>query len=497
MLFNSIEYLIFFPVVVALYYIISHKWRWLFLLIASYYFYMCWKAEYIVLIIATTLVVYYTGILMGRGNARSKERKARSEERRAKSGKRMYLILCIIINLGILAFFKYVNLFGDSFNFFFKEFNILYRFPELNILVPVGLSFYTFQSIGYTIDVYRGVTTPETHPGKFALFVAFFPQLLSGPIERSRRLLPQIHEKKEFSEELLVSGLKLMVWGFFKKLVIADRLGTFVSSVYDNPTGQSSVPIIAATVLFAFQLYCDFSGYTDIARGSARVLGFDLMINFNRPLIAKSITEFWQRWHISLTSWFRDYLFFSLPYIRKNKIIHWRIYLNMLITFLLIGLWHGAKWTFVFFGLIQGFYMITEAVTQKYRHRINQTLKFDKIPKLVNIGSTCITFALLCFSILFFRANSFSDSFLLIGRSFHFTNIAGSIMDILGNNEVTFAILQIIILLVVEQYHAKHNLIKWVGNRPVYLSWTIYIAFVFYILIFGILSKKEFLYFQF
>jgi D-alanyl-lipoteichoic acid acyltransferase DltB (MBOAT superfamily) len=482
-LFNSIEYLIFFPVVVALYYAIRQNWRWLFLLIASYCFYMFWKAEYVVLIMASTLVVYYTGLMMGRLMAKSERRK--------------YLIVSIIINIGILAAFKYANFFGDSINFLFQDFNIAYRFPELKLLLPVGISFYTFQSMGYSIDVYRGVTKPEQHIGKFALFVCFFPQLLSGPIERSRQLLPQIHEKKKFSQEMLVSGLKLMAWGFFKKLVIADRLGIFVSSVYDDPTSQNSVQIIAATILFAFQLYCDFSGYTDIARGSARILGYDLMVNFNRPLIARSMSEFWQRWHISLTTWFRDYIYFSLPNKINNRIVQWRVYLNLVITFVLIGFWHGAKWTFVFFGLLQGMFIFLEAVTQKHRDKLHELLKLGNIPRLENAGNILITFALLCFSILFFRANSLADSFLLIGKSFHLTNAAGSLADILTNKEVAFAIVQIIFLLVIEQIHAKNNLIRWLSRQSIYFRWSVYLAFIFYILIFGILSKKVFLYFQF
>jgi D-alanyl-lipoteichoic acid acyltransferase DltB (MBOAT superfamily) len=483
MLFNSVPYLIFFPVVIALYFSISKPWRWLLLLGASYFFYMCWKAEYVLLLMATTLVVYGTGILMGR--------------KPDKRGRRKYLILSLVINLGILALFKYVNFFSDSVDLLFSQFNLSWRIPELKLLLPVGISFYTFQALGYSIDVYRGTAPPETHLGKFALFVSFFPQLLMGPIERSRNMLPQYQEPKSFSPQLLVSGVKLMAWGFFKKLVIADRLGIYVSSVYDNPSHQAGLPVIVATVFFAFQLYCDFSAYTDIARGSARVLGYDLMINFNRPFIARSIADFWRRWHISLTTWFRDYLFFSLSNNRKNKFVQWKLYLNLLITFLLIGLWHGAKWTFVFFGFLQGCYLIFEAITQERRERFSRFLKFDKIPRLVHLGSILLTFSLLCFSIVFFRADSLAAGFALIGNAFHLSGMTIALKDILANNEVTFALSQIVLLLVVEQIHAKHNLTTWLAQRPAFIRWPVYISFVFYVLIFGILTTKEFLYFQF
>ncbi len=483
MLFNSVPYLIFFPVVVALYFAITRSWRWLLLLAASYFFYMCWKAEYVLLIMATTLVVYFTAIMMGR----QPDRKARKK----------YLILSLFINLGILALFKYLNFFDSSINMVLGGLHIPEKIPELKLLLPVGISFYTFQALGYSIDVYRGTAAPEKHLGRFALFVSFFPQLLMGPIERSRNMLPQYRDPRDFSPQRLVSGARLMAWGFFKKLVIADRLGIYVSSVYDNPSHPSGLPVILATVFFAFQLYCDFSAYTDIARGSARILGYDLMINFNRPFIARSVSDFWRRWHISLTTWFRDYLFFSLSAKHKNRIVDRKIYLNLMITFLLIGLWHGAHWTFLFFGFLQGLYLIAEGLTGKTRERISRFLKLDRLPWLVHPGSILLTFFLICFSIVFFRAGSMADGFALLGNAVHLSGITIAIKDILANNEVTFAILQIVLLLVVEQIHDKRNLVEWLSRRPVFVRWPAYIGFICYVLVFGIMTTKEFLYFQF
>lgn len=483
MLFNSVDYLIFFPVVIALYFAIPVKWRWLLLLIASYYFYMCWKAEYVILIMVTTLVDYFVALKMGQVTSRKK--------------KKHYLVLSIIVNLGMLAGFKYLNFFTDSVNLLFREINVFHSLPLFHILLPVGISFYIFQSLSYTIDVYRGVTLPEKHAGKFALYVCFFPQLIAGPIERPNHLLPQIHEPRPFDQHRLVSGLKLMLWGFFKKVVIADRLGMFVSYVYENPSEHTGLTVILATVLFAFQLYCDFSGYTDIARGSARILGYDLMLNFNRPMIAKSLRDFWNRWHISLTTWFRDYVLYSLPYIKDKKIVFGKIYRNLIITFLLMGLWHGAAWTFLIFGLFHGVLLVIETITEKQRTRFYELTRINDFIVLKNTFGIIITFSLLTFSLFFFRANSLSDSLLLISNAVDFSNFRESLGDILKDNEVLFGMLMIIGLMVTEYLHAKYDLVRIVSSKPLVIRWSVYIGFIFFVLLFGVLQKQKFIYFQF
>jgi len=483
MLFNSIDYLIFFPVVVALYFAMPVKWRWLLLLLASYFFYMCWKVEYVILIMISTLVDYYVGIKMGQLTSRKK--------------KKPYLILSLLVNLGMLAGFKYLDFFTESTNMLFRELNIDQQWPLFNILLPVGISFYIFQSLSYTIDVYRGSVQPEKHAGKFALYVCFFPQLVAGPIERSNSLLPQILHPLEFDQQRLVSGLKLMLWGFFKKVIIADRLGMFVGKVYENPTEYTGLPVILATVLFAFQLYCDFSGYTDIARGSARILGYDLMINFNRPLIAKSLRDFWNRWHISLTTWFRDYLLYSLPYIKGKKIIIGKLYRNLIITYLIMGLWHGAAWTFVIFGLFHGVLLVVETITEKQRNRFFEFTRINDFPNIKTALGIIITFSILTFSLFFFRANSLKDSLLLLSNAFDFGNFSQSLQGILKDYEVLFGMLMVIFLLVAEYLHEKFNLVMVLSSKHVILRWSVYISFIFFVLLFGVLHKQMFIYFQF
>jgi D-alanyl-lipoteichoic acid acyltransferase DltB (MBOAT superfamily) len=483
MLFNSIDYLIFFPVVVALYFAIPVKWRWLLLLIASYFFYMCWKAEYVILIMISTLVDYFAALQMGKETSRKK--------------KKPYLVLSILVNLGMLAGFKYLNFFTDSANMLFREFDMDQQWPLFNILLPVGISFYIFQSLSYTIDVYRGSVQPEKHAGKFALYVSFFPQLVAGPIERSSNLLPQVNHPLAFDQQRTVSGLKLMLWGFFKKVVIADRLGMFVGNVYDNPAEFTGLPVILATVLFAFQLYCDFSGYTDIARGSARILGYDLMINFNRPLIAKSLRDFWNRWHISLTTWFRDYLLYSLPYIKGKKIIMRKMYRNLVITYLVMGFWHGAAWTFVIFGLFHGILLVVETITEKQRNWFFEKSRLNEVPFFKTFLSILLTFSILTFSLFFFRAGSMGDSLMLISNALDLSNSSHSLQLILKDYEVLFGMLMVIFFMVAEYLHEKYNLVRMISSWHIVIRWTAYIGFVFFVLLFGVLHKQVFIYFQF
>ena len=483
MLFNSFEYLLFLPLVVALYFTIPVKWRWLMLLVASYFFYMCWKAEYAILILFTTVVDYFVALKLG------------SEPSRKK--KKRWLVMSILVNLGMLAGFKYLNFFSESMNAILQVTNSGYSFQLYHILLPVGISFYIFQSLSYTIDVYRGIQPPEKHFGKFALYVSFFPQLVAGPIERSTSLLPQINAPRPFSQQNLISGLKLMLWGFFKKLVIADRLGMFVSLVYENPTEYHGLPVVLATVLFAFQLYTDFSGYTDIARGSARIMGYELMVNFNRPLIATSLRDFWNRWHISLTTWFRDYLLYSLPYIKEKKIVQAKIYRNLVITFLLMGLWHGAAWTFVLFGLFHGLMLVLETITEKPVAGFYERTGINRFPVLKKTIGIIYMFSLVVFSLFFFRANNLSDSMLLLSNAFDFSNTAVSMKAIFKNLEVVFGLMMIVILLLAEHFHAKHNLVRTIASKPMIIRWTAYIGVVFFVLLFGVLHQEKFIYFQF
>ena len=333
MLFNSVEFLLFFPIVVSLYLLIKHSQRWVLLLVASYYFYMAWKPEYILLIVASTFIDYFCGRKMG------------SIEEKKK--RRPYLYLSLLTNLGILFTFKYFDFFTDSLQGLSEYFHLPYESPALQLILPMGISFYTFQTMSYSVDIYQGKLKPEKHFGIFALFVSFFPQLVAGPIERASNLLPQFHKPFTFDRKKAVSGLQLMLWGMFKKVVVADRLAFLVNAVYDQPGEYEGFTLFLATIFFAFQIYCDFSGYSDIAIGAARILGFDLMKNFDTPYSARNVSEFWRRWHISLSTWFKDYVYIPLG---GNRVVKWRWYYNLMITFLVSGLWHGANWTFVIWG---------------------------------------------------------------------------------------------------------------------------------------------------
>ena len=401
MLFNSYHFLIFFPLVVVFYFSMPHKYRWVLLLAASYYFYMAWRAEYIFLIIFSTLIDYYAAIFM--------------EKQTDKSKRKKFLILSLFSNLGLLFTFKYFNFFSTSISETFNYFNIFMDSPTFKLLLPVGISFYTFQTLSYTIDVYRGQKKAEKHLGYFAVFVSFFPQLVAGPIERSTNLLPQFFEKHDFDYQRVTDGLKLMMWGFFKKVVIADRLAILVNQVYNNADEYEGFPLILATYFFAFQIYCDFSGYSDIAIGAAQVMGFDLMENFRRPYHAKSISEFWKRWHISLSTWFRDYVYIPLG---GNSTVKWRWYFNLFITFLVSGLWHGADWTFVIWGAIHGFYLISAIWTNGIVNKVYNFIGLKKGSNGRKLIDVIWTFHLVLFAWIFFRANSFSDAIYILENFF-------------------------------------------------------------------------------
>lgn len=335
MLFNSIDFLIFLPIVVLIYFLIPDKIKSLWLLIASYYFYMCWNAKYALLLLFSTVITYASGLLIERF------------KRKYVRYKKYILIFSLAANLALLFYFKYINFAFDILRSVFEGMHIQLNVPKFDIVLPVGISFYIFQALGYTIDVYRDEIYAEKNFLKYALFVSFFPQLVAGPIERSKNLLCQLATPKKFKFEEAREGLLLMLWGFFLKIVLADRIAIFVDTVYGDYTTYAGYYLILATVLFAFQIYCDFAGYSTIAIGVAKILGITLMENFKSPYLSTSVAEFWRNWHISLTSWFKDYLYIPLGGSRKGK---FRKYLNKMIVFLLSGLWHGASMSFVVWG---------------------------------------------------------------------------------------------------------------------------------------------------
>jgi D-alanyl-lipoteichoic acid acyltransferase DltB (MBOAT superfamily) len=463
------------------------------LLAASYYFYMCWKVEYIVLILASTVADYYAGLQMGKMETKAK--------------RKPYLIFSLIVNLGLLFSFKYLNFFNDSVRVMFDQFNIFYDVPHFNVLLPVGISFYTFQTLSYSIDVYRGKKEPERHLGIFALYVAFFPQLVAGPIERSTRLLPQLVKKYNLDYDRIISGLQLMMWGFFKKLVIADRVAQLVNKVYNDPMDFTGVAFILATYCFAFQIYCDFSGYSDIAIGAAKVFGIDLMRNFKRPYFSRSIRNFWQRWHISLSTWFRDYLYKTLG---GNRVTTWRWYYNILIVFLISGLWHGANWTILIWGGLHGMYYLISTWTINLRSSVNTWMRLDRLPTLQKSIQIFLTFNLVSFAWIFFRANTVADAFYIISNLFTnvgyvLTNITalgtgqGIISTSLGLDkyDIYISILTISFLLLVELFQRAQSFRDWVNSRPIVMRWSFYYLIMFSILLFGIFQQNQFIYFQF
>jgi len=471
-LFNSLHFLIFFPFVTAVYFALQkmpHRRAWL--LAAGWYFYAAWKPEFLILLIASTVTDYFAGLNL--------------EKSRKKTQRIAWLLFSLTVNLGILFVFKY---------FVFIDYN-LDRFLGLGsgwtqgsnferLLLPVGISFYTFQTISYTIDVFRRQQKAEHNFIKFALFVSFFPQLVAGPIERASQLLPQFNKKARIDYARIVSGLKLMFWGFFQKLVIADNMAPLVDAVYANPQTYYGLDVVLATLFFSVQIYCDFSGYTDIARGAARIMGFELRLNFKRPYFAKTIAEFWRRWHISLSSWFRDYVFIPLGGSRVKRRAHWAF--NILMTFVLSGIWHGAGWNFIIWGLLHGLFYLSEQLFMK------PTLRFFKI-KLPSAAKMLLVFALVNFAWVFFRSESVSIAVMLIKNSLLLNETSLNFdRPMLLRNFMLIAF-----LLIVQLIERRQNIVDYVSSRPLAIRWALYYLSILIMLFFGNFGIKEFIYFRF
>lgn len=480
MLFNSFSFFIFFPVVTLIYFILPARYRWLHLLIASCIFYCAFIPAYIFILFFTIIIDYFAGILID--GAQGRKRK-------------WWLVASLISNIGVLAIFKYYNFFIENVNAFLHLSHLSARsLPILAIILPIGLSFHTFQAMSYTIEVYRGNQRPERHFGIYALYVMFFPQLVAGPIERPQNILHQLHEEHKPDPRMISSGLRLMAWGYFKKMVIADHLGMYVDKVYDTPGGFTGFPALIAVVFFAFQIYCDFSGYTDIALGSARVMGYDLMKNFDRPFISKNITEFWRRWHISLSSWFNDYLFTPLV-IAKRDWGKGAVVFALLVTFLISGLWHGAGWTFLIYGLLHGIAVVFEFLTKKFRLRLSK-----KIPAFIyGPGSLLLAFSYVCFSWIFFRSRNLHAAFAMIKsctRGFDWRH-PGFTTNIVNRFDFYLAILSPLTLFLLESllfsYDGREKFLRF--NPGVRMA--CYILLCLVILCFGVFNHSRFIYFQF
>ncbi len=481
--FNSFEFLIFFPIVFIFNYAVPTKYRFIPLLIASYYFYMSWNPELVFLILFTTAVSYFSGILMG-----NKPQK-----------RKLWLIISIISSLSVLFFFKYYNFLAGGVSSLVSLFAKGTDFTIEGLLLPVGISFYTFQTLSYSIDVYRGNLLAEKNFFYYALFVSFFPQLVAGPIERPENLLPQLKEEHKINHSDIAIGAKRALTGFFKKVVVADIAAGYVNGVFNAPSDASGSSVLVASVLFAVQIYCDFSGYTDIAIGCARMMGYRLMQNFDRPYGAENIKDFWARWHISLTSWFKDYLYIPLGGNRKGKA---RQYINLFIVFLVSGLWHGADMTFVIWGALHGVYRVVGMLTAKKRDALYEKLHLDITSFPVRLFRRIITFCLVCFAWIFFRANNTDELMILLKNLF--TNFGGlSFISEMGIT-VTGALVLVISFVILSMLDRRYSLpdkayvdkggAEIRSGATAYLIWAVAIAWM--ILLAGD-GASSFIYFQF
>ena len=496
MLFNSLDFLLFFPVVTLLYFVIPVRFRHLWLLAASYYFYMCWSPRYALLMLFSTAVTWLGGRLIVRAGRLSDEKKRRRNRKSA-------LIFSLVANLAVLCVFKYLHFIFDNIVYAISLFGGTFTPPKIDLLLPVGISFYTFQALGYTIDVYRGDIDAEPNFLRYALFVSFFPQLVAGPIERSGSLLRQLRTEQRFDGARVRAGLVRMGWGLFMKMVIADRLAYFVDTVYNAPEGQSGSAVLLASLFFMFQVYCDFGGYSNIAIGAAQVMGVKLMTNFHGPFLATSVRDFWRRWHISLSSWFRDYVYFPLGGSRKGK---WRSMLNTMIVFLLSGLWHGAAWHYVFWGGMHGLFLNIGRLTLPARKKLRAVLHIREDGTLHRAMSLCVTFVLLAATYVLFRANTMHDIGVLFRAmfcDFRLSALAGEGLFALGLDRADFtvALAALGVLIVCDVLAEKRDQVEALERQALPLRWTAYLLLAFTIIIFGIYGPKyesaAFIYFAF
>lgn len=455
---------------------------------------MCWNPVYSLLLLGVTFVTYLSGRIIEKLKAKE------NAEKKTKLVLGATIVSCILV----LALFKYLDYIFNTLCIFFRIAHIGINVPTVSLVIPVGISFYLFQSMGYVIDIYRGKINSERNFILYGAYISFFPQLVAGPIERADKLLPQFYEEHKFDFERVKSNLLLMLWGFFMKIVIVDRIAIFVDGVYNNYEIYGGVPLIVATLLFAFQIYCDFAGYSLIAKGAAGVMGFELMDNFNSPYCASGVREFWSRWHISLTSWFRDYVYIPLGGNRKGKV---RKYINTIIVFLLSGLWHGPSWSFVFWGGLNGMYIVLEELFLKAKDRIFSFLHI-KLPRIISktLGIV-VTFILVDFSWIFFRSTGLKDGIKIIKSMLTFSNVS-AFMDntvfynIIEKKNFIMIFVAILILVFLDICHYNGIRLRTVISRQnIVVRWCFYWTLIMSILIFGIwgpgFDQAAFIYFQF
>lgn len=488
MIFNSFTFVIFFIVVTALYFWLPYRHRWKMLLAASYIFYMSWNMKYSLLLLASTGITYLSGFAIVR----------------YPKYKRIAVMLSVVINIAILLIFKYANFSIDIANSIFSWFGSSSQWNYLDLLLPVGISFYIFQALSYTIDVYNGRIAVEKNFFFYALFVSFFPQLVAGPIEKANHLLPQLKQNFDFSYDRARDGLQLIIWGMFKKVVIANRLSIYVDQVFNNVGSFGPVELAMASVMFAFQIYCDFSGYSDIAIGIARIMGYDLMRNFNRPYFARSIGDFWHRWHISLSTWFQQYLYIPLG---GNRVSIPRHYFNLFFTFLVSGVWHGANWTFIAWGALHGVLLVMETIFKKIKH---PSIKRGTILDSIKIAWV---FLLVVLAWIFFRANTIEDAITVISRigtgggeffvTQNWVEFWGGLNFVTFNNTVTHAIINsltlfsVFLLVFVQWLHKDDTVVEYLNGKPRWVRWVFNYVVIITFLLAGLFDNTQFIYFQF
>lgn len=526
MLFNSFDFLIFFPIVLLILYIIPKSWRRSWLLLSSYYFYMSWNPQYALLIFLSTVITYLCALYVEKVDAsiphasHSAPKISNQNQATKQRKKKQILFVSLFINLAILVLFKYLPFIFENLNILFAPLGIRFFERKYDLLLPVGISFYTFQALGYTIDVYRKKVTEEKNFINYALFVSFFPQLVAGPIERSYHLISQIREYDHIDlnqKSKIHEGILLMLWGFFQKIVIADRAAILVDQVFGNYEKYDSISILTAAFLFSIQIYCDFDGYTNIARGSAKIMGIDLMVNFRQPYFAHSIKDFWKRWHLSLTTWFKDYVYIPMGGNRKS----WaRTQFNIFAVFLLSGIWHGARWNFVLWGLIHALLYFVKSALEKLKNRTSLLNKSsiseqnhqtslatatenNRQAQKYSLLKRIVTFTLVSFAWIFFRADSATHAFAIIKQIImrlfrevpYFETATMDIRDIkvLGSS--------LVILLLVDYVKEEHTKEKFFKNIPTGFKMTLYFISLWILILFGVYGVgydvSQFIYFQF
>lgn len=479
MFFNSFEYAIFLPIIFIIYWFILNKnlkLQNLFLLISSYFFYSCWDWKFLFLLAFSTILDYISGLKIYNSNTQIK--------------KKIWLIISVSINLGFLGFFKYYNFFIESFADLIQKLGFTTHYSTLNIILPVGISFYTFHGLSYVFDIYNKKIKPSHNWIEYALFVSFFPLLVAGPIERATHLLPQIEKPRKFNYELAVSGLKQILWGLFKKIVIADNCAKAVNLIFNSYESQSGGTLFLGAILFSFQIYGDFSGYSDLALGSGKLLGIKLIKNFNYPYFSRSIAEFWRRWHISLSSWFKDYLYIPLGGSKGGTIKRIR---NTFIIFLVSGFWHGANWTFILWGGLNALFILPSIIFKTNRNNMDIVAKGKILPNFKEFFQIVYTFLLASFAWIFFRSESLSQAFSYINKMFNSIHLPDlSIFNL--------SLFPLLLLLIIVEWKGRENnyaIEKLFYKSKTCIRWSFYYILIILMLVFGQKNSQEFIYFQF